>query len=286
MFQKAIRIAGAIAITSLITACSSLNTTKNETTPEAKPVKAVSAEMKVGATLVESGLATPKKHNNQLVGYEFKKGFAVPAELGNFFGLSYRASQTLQATANAKKVTSTIKRSLPVTVEVTHPEINGQTTSRWNDTLYFGRDNFAMWQFESDAERVGGKWTVKVLYKGEALVEKNFLVIVPAKKPAKVTKACSVEIDKFPKVLQDANAACCNSNEAEACYTFAWRGMEYLKDTLGAHLYYKRACQLGSVSGCLTAVKFTKDEKTTEQLYNKACDLKDAASCIEVGRTF
>lgn len=284
MFQKAIRIAGVIAITSLVTACSSLNTAKNETKSEATPAKAVAAEMKIGATLIKSGLATPKKNNNQLVGYSFKKNVIIPAELGSFFGLSYRASQTLEATANTKKVTSTIKRSLPVIVEVTHPEINGQTISRWNDTLYFGRDNFAMWQFESEAELVAGRWGFKVIYKDEALVEKNFLVVVPSKRPAKVTEVCSVEIEKFPKTLQDANAECCNRDDAEACYTFAWRGMEHLKDTLGSYLYYKRACDLGSVSGCRMAVKFTQDEKTIEALHNKACDLDYMISCIEVGR--
>ncbi|GEK11687.1 DUF3859 domain-containing protein [Pseudoalteromonas peptidolytica] len=240
------------------------------------------------AEIKKSGHAQPLFQNNQLVGYEFKKGFAVPAELGNFFGFSYQVNQLINSTTDNPNSTGYVATKVPVTVTVVHPEImiNGkpETTSSWEDTLYFGRDNFAMWKFENANELVNGKWTISVAYQQKEIATKNFFVRVPPKMPKKVTQVCQVEIDKFPRALQQANTACCTNNDAQACYNFAWRGLERIRDKKGAALYYAKSCELGDISGCRQAAKMATTPEKRDAFYHKGCDLKDMDSCIEVNR--
>jgi len=267
------------------------------TTTQTKPAPATSkaaqsAKMNISAEIEKSGLATPIKNQGSVVGYNFKRSFMVPASIGNYFGFSYRAKQTLTATTDgsSNKVSGEIKRQLPVTVRVTHPEMkqaNGSTTteSSWNDTLYFGRPNFAMWQFESENERVSGRWTISIEHNGEVLIEKNFMVQKPAPRPAKVTEVCTAEMNAFPPPLVQAHEACCSANgDAQACYTFAYRGMERLRDKVGASLYYQRGCELSDISSCRMAGRMATSEDDKQTWYSKGCDLKDLDSCLEVGR--
>jgi hypothetical protein len=246
-------------------------------------------EVQVAQTKAKkSGLGKPQYQNGQLVGYQFQRTFGIPAQIGNFFGFSYQTNQVLAMSNTDKSATGEIVSKVPVTVTVTHPEIitNGKasTESSWQDTLYFGRDNFAMWKFESKNELVSGKWTIEVKHQDTIVATKNFFVQVPPPMPAKITTVCEVEIDKFPKALQTLNQKCCSNNDAQACYNFAWRGLERIKDKHGAALYYAKSCELGDVSGCRFAAKLASDEKTRDEFYNKGCDLKDIDSCLEVDR--
>ncbi|NVD06299.1 DUF3859 domain-containing protein [Vibrio sp. JPW-9-11-11] len=280
MFSSKTSVLGLLSLSILLGGCASKN---NEQTSVEQQSDA-KVEVGATATVKESGLATPAFKNKQLVGYNFQKGFAVPAKIGNFFGLSYTATQSLKMTSDATD--AKVYKSLPVVIEVTHPEINGSTNSRWNDTLYFGRDNFAMWQFESDAELVSGKWTVAVKLNDQVIAEQNFFVQVPPKMPAKVAQVCKAQVELFPQPLQEAHTACCESNDAQACYNFAWRGLERVRDKEGALLYYAKSCDLGDVSGCRTAAKFAKTEDQKLEFFNKGCDLKDFESCIDADRQF
>ncbi len=258
--------------------CATSSSTTNTNSADKEPATSVSATTEIK----QSGAATPTYKDKQLVGYNFQKGFAVPAKIGNFFGFSYSATQHLTMTNGVTK--AKVYKTLPVVIQVNHPEINGSTSSQWNDTLYFGRDNYAMWQFESDAELVTGKWTIAVKLNGEKIAEKNFFVQVPPKMPAKITQVCHAQIELFPKQLQQAHSQCCDGGDGAACYTFAWRGLEYIKDTKGAQLYYAKGCELGDISSCRTAAKMTTDEQQKLDFFNKACDLEDIESCIDAGR--
>ena len=279
MISSKTSVLGLLSLSFLLGGCA---TTKEEQNNQQTNVEQTSeSKVKVGATakINKSGLATPAFKNKQLVGYNFQKGFAVPAEIGNFFGFSYTATQSVSMTPDATE--GKVYKSLPVIVEVTHPEINGSTQSSWNDTLYFGRDNFAMWQFESEAELANGKWTVAVKLNDEIIAEKNFFVQVPPKMPAKVTQVCDAQVELFPKPLQDAHTACCENNDAQACYNFAWRGLERIRDKVGAQLYYAKSCDLGDVSGCRTAAKLADTKEQKIEFFKKGCDLDDFESCVD-----
>ncbi len=267
-----------LTLSIVLSGCAASSSTITADNEHNAPTANVSATTKIK----QSGAATPAYKNKLLVGYNFQKGFAVPAKIGNFFGFSFSATQHLTMTNGV--TTSEVYKTLPIVIEVNHPEINGSISSHWNDTLYFGRDNYAMWQFESDAELVTGKWTIAVKLNGETIAEKNFFVQVPPKMPAKITQVCHAQIELFPKQLQQAHSQCCDGGDGTACYTFAWRGLERIKDTKGAQLYYAKGCELGDISSCRTAAKMTTDEQEKLEFFNKACDLKDIESCIDAGR--
>lgn len=253
-----------------------------ETKVKTAPQVALTAEQ-ISTKINKSGLATVKSLNAQTVGYDFKRSFMVPAQIGNYFGFSYTANQL----ANATETDNTIS-TLPVTIKVQHPEmlVNGKkvTESSWKDTLHFGRDNFVMWKFESQAELLNGEWSMSVLLQDKAIADKRFFVRVPPPMPAKVTEVCVAEVEKFPPPLQKQHTACCSNGDAEACYTFAYRGLEYIKDKHGAQLYYAKSCELGNISGCRLAAKLATGEPQKNVYLNKACDLKDTMSCIDVNR--
>ncbi|MEF1340002.1 DUF3859 domain-containing protein, partial [Vibrio rotiferianus] len=130
MISSKASVLGLISLSILLGGCA---TTKEEQNNQQTNVEQTSeSKVKVGATakINKSGLATPAFKNKQLVGYNFQKGFAVPAEIGNFFGFSYTATQSVAMTPDATE--GKVYKSLPVIVEVTHPEINGSTQSSWN----------------------------------------------------------------------------------------------------------------------------------------------------------
>ena len=276
-----------------ITACSSTTEpTEAKTTAQAEPVTPVKVATEVTAKIDKSGLALPIKNQGTVVGYKYKRSFMIPAAKGNFFGFSYNANQALAVTANGTdtQVQSEVKSSLPVTIKVTHPEMkqgNGAVTteSSWRDTLYFGRPNHTIWQFESDNELVSGKWVMSVNYEGKSLVEKSFLVKKLPPMPKKLTQVCSADESLYPPQLAKAHQDCCNNNDAQACYNFAWRGVERLKDIKGAVLYYGKGCDLGDASSCRTAGQKAEDEEQKKMWFGKGCKLKDLDSCLEIGKT-
>ncbi|KAF7764448.1 hypothetical protein PCIT_b0452 [Pseudoalteromonas citrea] len=279
-----------ISLIVLLNGCATPPTISSDAQTNEKPALVQKTlDIKVAKTKAKkSGLGVPQYKNGQLVGYQFQRSFAIPAQIGNFFGFSYVTNQVLAINNADKAATGEIVKKVPVIVTVTHPEIitNGQasTQSAWQDTLYFGRDNFAMWNFESNNELVSGKWTIEVKHQDTVVATKNFFVQVPPPMPAKVTTVCQVESEKFPKALQKSNQKCCAENDAQACYNFAWRGLERIKDKHGAALYYAKSCELGDISGCRLAAKLASNEQTRNDFYHKGCDLKDMDSCIEVNR--
>lgn len=279
-----------IALIVLLSACTTSTFDSNlQTEKSANIKKPLIVDINLApAKIKKSGLGVPKYMDNQLVGYKFKRGFAVPAQIGNYFGFSYSVNQAIDITITNTDMTGNIVKQVPITVTVTHPEIitNGKATtvSSWQDTLYFGRDNFAMWNFESKNELVNGKWNITVEYNNTKVAEKNFFVQVPPPVPEKVTQVCKIETEKFPPFLQQANKECCVDNSAQACYNFAWRGLERLKDKHGAGLYYAKGCALGDISSCRLAAKMAKTEQERNKFHHKGCDLNDFDSCIEVDR--
>ena len=166
-------------------------------------------------------------------------------------------------------------------------QANGSVTteSSWKDTLYFGRPNHTIWQFEADNELVGGKWTMSVMYDDKALIEKNFFVNKLPPMPKKLTSVCSADESLYPAPLAKAHKACCTQDDAQACYNFAWRGVERLKDMKGAVLYYGRGCELGDASSCRTAGQKSTDDAEKHKWFEKGCKLKDFDSCLEIGKT-
>ncbi len=287
--MKARTLFKAMLVSAALATLAGCNTIQPNTTVAAVTPAAEKIQTNVTVEIEKSGLATPSTNQGTVTGYDFKRGFMIPAEIGNYFGFRYQAKQVLAVTAGTTKVTGEIKASLPVTVRAIHPEMlqaNGQTTteSSWQDTLYFGRPNYSMWQFESENERVDGQWTIRLEYQGNVIAEKNFLVRKPVPKPAKVTEVCTAAVAMFPQPLAEAHEACCSNGNAQACYNFAYRGMERLRDKVGAALYYQRGCELGDISSCRMAGRMAKAEEDKQTWYNKGCDLKDLDSCLEVGR--
>lgn len=288
--MKARTLFKTMLVSAALTILAGCNTIQPNTTTAVTPADAIN-QTDVTAKIEKSGLATPSTNQGVVTGYEFKRGFMIPAEIGNYFGFRYQAKQSLSitATAGTGKITGEVKTSLPVTVRVSHPEMvqaNGQTTteSSWKDTLYFGRPNYSMWQFESESERVDGQWTIRLEYRGKVIAEKNFLVRKPAPEPARVTEVCTAAVAMFPRPLAEAHEACCSNGNAQACYNFAYRGMERLRDKVGAALYYQRGCELGDISSCRMAGRMAQNEADKQTWYNKGCDLKDMDSCLEVDR--
>lgn len=273
-----------------ISACSSTEPAKS-TKAKAEPASQVApTKMAISANIDKSGRAEPIKNGGMVVGYEYKRAFMIPAMKGNFFGYSYNATQKLALNAENKTAKAEIKASVPVTVKVTHPEMkqaNGQVTTAtsWQDTLYFGRPNHTVWQFESKNELVDGKWTMSVIYDGETLVEKNFLVKTLPPMPKKLTKVCSADQSLYPAALAKAHQACCEQDDAQACYNFAWQGVERLRDNVGAVLYYGRGCELGDASSCRAAGQKSSDKKEQHKWFEQGCKLKDLDSCLEIGKT-
>jgi len=272
--NSVLKIASSLVLLLSLAACSNSKITETESK------MSLTAEL-ITAEITQSGLAQPIINGGQAVGYKYKRTLAVPAQKGHYFGFEYSVKPI-------DEVAGKQQRHLPVTIQVTHPEmlVNGKktTVTSWQDMMYFGRSNYTMWQFESDAELLNGQWNISVLLQNEVVVEKSFFVMVPPPRPAKVTEVCVAEVDKFPKPLQDAHTACCSNNDSDACYTFAWRGLEPLRDKSGALLYFAKSCEMGNISGCSTAAKITTSENQKTVYLNKACDLKDIMSCIDVGR--
>lgn len=273
-----------------ISACSSTNQVETTATKPEPVAKAEPVAMAITANIDKSGRAEPIKNGDMVVGYQYKRAFMIPAMKGNFFGYSYTATQKLELDAENKMAKSEVKSSVPVTVKVTHPEMklgNGQVTteSSWQDTLYFGRPNHTIWQFESNNELVDGKWTMSVVHDGKTLVEKNFLVKTLPPMPKKLTQVCSADESLYPAPLAKAHQACCSQNDAQACYNFAWKGVERLRDNVGAVLYYGRGCELGDASSCRAAGQKTSDETEQHKWFEKGCKLKDFDSCLEIGKT-
>ena len=271
-----------------ISACSS--TSKQSAPAKTETAKVETVPVMVTAKIDKSGRAEPIKNGGMVVGYKYKKAFMIPAMKGNFFGYSYTAEQKLELDANTKTAKSEVKSSLPVTIKVTHPEMklaNGEVTteSSWKDTLYFGRPNHTIWQFESKNELLDGKWTMSVVYQDKTLVEKNFLVKTLPPMPKKLTQVCSADESLYPAPLAKAHQACCTQDDAQACYNFAWRGVERLRDNVGAVLYYGRGCELGDASSCRAAGQKSSDKEQQHKWFEKGCKLKDFDSCLEIGKT-
>lgn len=278
-------------LTLIISACSSTPEHSNSKDTKLEPVSETQlTPLSISAGIDKSGRAEPIVNGGSVVGYKYKRAFMIPAMQGNFFGYSYTATQKLELDANGKSAKSEVKSSVPVTVKVTHPEMkqtNGQVTteSSWRDTLYFGRPNHTVWQFESKNELVDGKWTMSVVYDGEILVEKNFLIKTLPPMPKKLTQVCSADESLYPKPLVKAHQACCTNNDAQACFTFAWQGVERLRDNVGAVLYYGRGCELGDASSCRAAGQKSSDKEEQQKWFESGCKLKDFDSCLEIGKT-
>jgi len=248
--------------------------------------------IEINATLAEKGVAKAYSHDGAITGYDFKPSFIIPAVKGNSFGYSYNAAvgiEVIETVGSNKHITSTVPKSMPVTVVVTHPQIEGIdgqgfTESSWNDRLYMARPNYVIWNFEADAELVSGKWTVAVFDGDRELISQNFLVRKMLPKPGKITELCSIDEGLYPPHLAKSHTLCCSEGDAKACYDFAWNGVERLGDKVGAVLYYGQACELGDISGCRMAGRIAKDEEVKSKWYNKGCDLSDLDSCLEVDR--
>lgn len=278
------RKTSAIALFSLMLLLGGCASNNEATLTQSNSQQSLPQNVSATATITKSGLATQKVINKQVVGYGFHKGFVIPAKIGNFFGFSYNATQTIALTPDSTG--GEILTRLPVVVEVTHPSINGSTSSQWNDTLYFGRPNYAMWQFESEKELVNGEWNIAVKLNGEIIAERSFFVQIPQRLPAKVSKVCEVEIELFPKALQDVHSSCCADNDSKACYKFAWLGLELINDKNGSLLYYAKSCESGYISGCRSAAKLATSQEQKLDFYNKGCELKDFESCINAELEF
>ncbi|QPG57594.2 DUF3859 domain-containing protein [Shewanella eurypsychrophilus] len=246
----------------------------------------------INASIDAKGLATPRKMNGLIVGYDITPSFPIAPTLGTGFGFTYNASiavNMIKKDTSSAKILVDVPRKVPVTITVKHPEITSTdgtvtTESSWKDILYFGRPNYVIWNFESESELVSGKWTVSVLEKGTEIVSQSFLVMNTPTKPAQITQVCVIDEAKYPRHLISQYQDCCMKDDASACYQFAWKGVERFKDTVGAILYYGRACDLGDISGCRRAGQMSEGDSEAKW-YNKGCDLRDFDSCIEVGRS-
>lgn len=246
----------------------------------------------INASIDAKGLATPRTMNGMILGYDITPSFPIAPKLGSGFGFTYTASVAVNMIKNdnaSAKILVDVPRKVPVTIIVKHPEITSTdgtvtTESSWNDTLYFGRPNYVIWNFETESELVSGKWTVSVVEKGTELVSQSFLVMNAPTKPAKITQACTLDESKYPPHLISEYQQCCMNENASACYQFAWKGVERFKDTVGAILYYGRACELGDISGCRRAGQMSEGDSEAKW-FNKGCDLRDFDSCFEIGRS-
>lgn len=280
-----------ILLTSLLIAVSACSSMPAKQQAQAEPAPSVKqVPVTITAKIDKSGVAEPIRNHGNVVGYKYKRSFLIPAAKGNFFGFSYKANQQLQLTTADNKVTSEVLSHVPVTVKVIHPAItqaNGSVTteSSWQDTLYFGRPNHSIWQFEAENELVEGKWSISVIHQDKTLIEKNFLVKKVRPRPKKVTQVCTADESQFPPPLAKDHQACCQKDDVQACYNFAWRALERLNDMKGAVLYYGRGCELGDASSCRTAGKIAKDETEQKKWFEKGCELKDLDSCLEIGKT-
>ncbi|WP_299789624.1 DUF3859 domain-containing protein [uncultured Shewanella sp.] len=269
--------------------CSTLVAERGETHSES-----VSPDftVEINATLDQKGVAKPYFHNGAVSGYDFKSSFIIPAVKGQSFGFSYNASagiDVIETQGSNKQVKAKVQKSMPVTVVVTHPQMvstDGQvmTESSWKDMLYMGRPNYVVWNFETDAELVSGKWTVAVFDGDRELISQNFMVRKMLPKPGKISEVCAIDEGLYPPHLVKSHTLCCSEGDAKACYDFGWKGVERLGDKAGAVLYYAKACDLGDISGCRMAGKLAKDEEEKSKWYNKGCDLNDLDSCLEVDR--
>lgn len=171
MIHNKMSVIGLLSILTLLGGCTSTFETQSTQEQQTKTNAAATA------LINQFGQATPIVNNNQVVGYSFQDDSdTVTAKIGQFFGFRYKATQTIKLSAGSTQ--ATVESSLPVVIEVTHPTINGSTSSSWNDTLYFGRQNYVMWQFESNQELVAGKWTVAVKLNNQTIAEKDFSVDV------------------------------------------------------------------------------------------------------------
>lgn len=246
----------------------------------------------INASIDAKGLATPRTMNGMILGYDITPSFPIAPKLGSGFGFTYTASVAVNMIKNDNapaKILVDVPRKVPVTIIVKHPEITSTdgtvtTESSWNDTLYFGRPNYVIWNFETESELVSGKWTVSVVEKGTELVSQSFLVMNAPTKPAKITQVCTLDESKYPPHLISEYQQCCMNDNASACYQFAWKGVERFKDTVGAILYYGRACELGDISGCRRAGQMSEGDSEAKW-FNKGCDLRDFDSCFEIGRS-
>ncbi|NRB24272.1 DUF3859 domain-containing protein [Shewanella sp.] len=246
----------------------------------------------INASIDAKGLATPRTMNGMILGYDITPSFPIAPKLGSGFGFTYTASVAVNMIKNdnaSAKILVDVPRKVPVTIIVKHPEITSTdgtvtTESSWNDTLYFGRPNYVIWNFETESELVSGKWTVSVVEKGTELVSQSFLVMNAPTKPAKITQVCTLDESKYPPHLISEYQQCCMNDNASACYQFAWKGVERFKDTVGAILYYGRACELGDISGCRRAGQMSEGDSEAKW-FNKGCDLRDFDSCFEIGRS-
>ncbi|WP_049791099.1 DUF3859 domain-containing protein [Shewanella violacea] len=245
----------------------------------------------INAKIDAKGQATPIKNNGTLVGFDITPSFPIAPKLGSGFGYTYTASvavNMIKKTKLAGKIQLDMPRQLPVTVIVKHPAMKASdgtvtTESSWQDVVYFGRPNYVIWNFESESELVSGKWTLSVLEKGTEIVSQSFLVMNAPTKPAKITQVCALDEAKYPRHLVSQYQDCCMNDDASACYQFAWKAVERFKDTVGAILYYGRACEFGDLSGCRRAGQMSEGDSEAKW-YNKGCDLRDFDSCIEVDR--
>lgn len=273
----------------IVSGCASNQNETTVNTHQASQAQ-IPTNVSLDVDILESGITTPKYNGNMVIGYEYKGSFAIPAQLKSGFGFSYKAIQKINITADeSNSATSEVLSQLPIKITVTHPpmkQANGSetTSTSWNDTLYFNRTNYATWLFENASELVAGNWVMTIYYNNEKIAQRAYLVMLPKPKIEKLTAVCRADESLYPPRLAQDHKACCEDGDADACYNFAWRGVERQKDITGAILYYGRSCDLGSASGCRTAGNLAESKEEKEEWFNKGCDLKDLDSCLEVDR--
>lgn len=109
-----------------------------------------------GAVFEIDANATPK----------FKPGCPhINAALGGSFGVSVLVSGSPKLAV------------VDFTTRVTHPKFkDGTSIDEWESPMNIGIPRYAGWLFESDEERVPGKWTLEIVYEGKVVASQVFEV--------------------------------------------------------------------------------------------------------------
>ncbi|WP_028111763.1 DUF3859 domain-containing protein [Ferrimonas kyonanensis] len=250
---------------SLLVGCASVNAPS-----ERSELPAITAKIQVSGQARE----LPTKAGEQRIKY--KRRATVVAQLGQGFGFSYRPRL---AEGEISQQTT-----LPVTITVTHPPLtlaDGRETrvTQWDSEMELDKINHGVWMFESERMLVPGSWYLSVDYNGQSLAKRHYVVDIVPTAPQKLTSVCSADESRYLSGLARDHNACCNNNDAHACFNFAWRGVERSGDTLGAALYYGRGCELGDPSACRFAGRLAKDHQQKQRWYSLGCELNDTDSC-------
>ncbi|WP_176819285.1 DUF3859 domain-containing protein [Ferrimonas sediminum] len=230
----------------------------------------------INAKIQISGQASELPANAGVQRVKYKRRGTVIAQLGQGFGFSYRPSLAENESSD--------QTTFPVTITLTHPPItqaDGSVTriTQWDSVMELGKVNHSVWIFESERMLVPGSWYLSVDYDGQSLAKRHYVVDTAATPPQKLTSVCSADESRYLSGLARDHHACCNDNDAHACFNFAWRGVERSGDTLGAALYYGRGCELGDPSACRFAGRLAKDQQQKQHWYSLGCELNDADSC-------